>query len=57
MKTYKADEIDVLFFIIQNTNGTWSVEEVIKMFEYVDKELAIQKNSELKELSQVNNIH
>jgi len=57
MKTYKADEIDVLFFIIQNTNGTWSVEEVIKMFEYVDKELAIQKNYELKELSQVNNIH
>jgi len=57
MKEYKADEIDVLFFIIQNTNGTWSVEEVIKMFEYVDKELAIQKNSELKELSQVNNIH
>ena len=57
MKEYKADEIDVLFFIIQNTNGTWSVEEVIKMFEYVDKELAIQNNSELKELSQVNNIH
>jgi len=57
MKEYKADEIDILFFIIQNTNGTWSVEEVIKMFEYVDKELAIQNNSELKELSQVNNIH
>ena len=57
MKTYKADEIDVLFFIIQNTNGTWSVEEVIKMFEYVDKELVVEMKSELVELNQAKNLH
>jgi len=57
MKTYKADEIDVLFFIIQNTNGTWSVEEVIKMFEYVDKELIEQVESELVKLNQAKNLH
>jgi hypothetical protein len=57
MKTYKADEIDVLFFIIQNTNGTWSVEEVIKMFEYVDKELIEEVESELVKLNQAKNLH
>jgi len=57
MKTYKADEIDVLFFIIQNTNGTWSVEEVIKMFEYVDKELIEEVKSELVKLNQAKNLH
>jgi len=57
MKEYKADEIDVLFFIIQNTNGTWSVEEVIKMFEYVDKELIEEVESELVKLNQAKNLH
>ena len=57
MKTYKADEIDVLFFIIQNTNGAWSVEEVIKMFEYVDKELIEEVESELVKLNQAKNLH
>ena len=57
MQTYKADEIDVLFFIIQNTNGTWSVEEVIKMFEYVDKELIEEVKSELVKLNQAKNLH
>ena len=57
MKEYKADEIDVLFFIIQNTNGNWSVEEVIKMYEYVDKELLIEMKSELIELNQTKNLH
>lgn len=57
MKKYRAEEMDILFFIIQNTNGTWSVEEVIKMYEYVDKELVIEMKSELIELNQTKNLH
>jgi len=39
MTKVNAEKLDTLFFIIQNTNGNWTNEEVMDMYYMIEAEL------------------
>jgi len=39
MTKVNAEKLDTIFFIIQNTNGNWTNEEVMDMYYMIEAEL------------------
>lgn len=39
MTKVNAEKLDTIFFIIQNTNGNWTNEEVMDMYYMIEEEL------------------
>jgi len=35
----KAEKLDALFFLVQNTAGNWTPEEVMEMYYYIEQEI------------------
>ena len=39
MTKIKAEKLDALFFLVQNTAGNWIPEEVMEMYYYIEQEI------------------